>query len=200
MRKVPEKGDYGYIDAHKKAQLLKTFIFFLLPAVIFIIGYVTAKSRMNLFTVVAVVGCLPACKELVNVIMFWKRHSLPRELYEEMEQHMAGMEHAYELVLTTYDKNYPVHSLVIRGNEVAGYTTLKDTDLKPLEAHITKILKENRLSAVHVHIFPDLKTYLDRADALAKRDPEEIPFTPDERYPSLNREQLIRGLILALSL
>ena len=46
----------------------------------------------------------------------------------------------------------------------------------------------------------DLLAYLDRVDALAKKDPEDIPFTPDERYPSLNREQLIRGLILALSL
>lgn len=53
---------------------------------------------------------------------------------------------------------------------------------------------------MHVHVFADLKAYLDRVDALAKKDPEDIPFTPDERYPSLNREQLIRGLILALSL
>ena len=200
MRNVPQKGDHGYTDAHKKAQGFKTFVFFLLPAVIFIVGYVTTKTRLNLFTVVAVVGCLPACKEMVNVIMFCRRRSIPQDLYEEMEQHVSGMEHAYELVLTTYDKNYPIHSLVIRGNEVAGYTTLKNTDLKPVEAHITKVLKENGLSGVHVHVFADLKTYLDRVDALAKKEPEDIPFTPDERYPSLNREQLIRGLILALSL
>ena len=78
--------------------------------------------------------------------------------------------------------------------------TLKNTDLKPVEAHVTKILKENGISGVHVHVFADLKAYLDRVDALAKKEPEEIPFTPDERYPSLNREQLIRGVILALSL
>ena len=193
MQNIPQKGEHGYTDAHKKAQIIKTFIFFLLPAVIFTVG-------LNLFTVVAVVGCLPACKELVNVIVFCRRRSIPQDLYEELDRHTGGMEHAYELVLTTYEKNYPVHSLVIRGNEIAGYTTLKNTDLKPVEAHITKILKENGISGVHVHVFADLKAYLDRVDALAKKEPEEIPFTPDERYPSLNREQLIRGLILALSL
>ena len=200
MRNVPQKGDHGYTDAHKKAQIIKTFIFFLLPAVIFTVGYVTSGTRLNLFTVVAVVGCLPACKKLVNVIVFCRRRSIPQDLYEELERHTGAMEHAYELVLTTYEKNYPVHSLVIRGNEIAGYTTLKNTDLKPVEAHVTKILKENGISGVHVHVFADLKAYLDRVDALAKKEPEEIPFTPDERYPSLNREQLIRGLILALSL
>lgn len=200
MPNIPQKGEHGYTDAHKKAQLFKTFIFFLLPAVIFTVGYVMSRTRLNLFTVVAVVGCLPACKELVNVIMFCRRRSIPQDLYEELKRHTGGMEHAYELVLTTYEKNYPIHSLVIRGNEVAGYTTLKNADLKPVEAHVTKMLKENGISGVHVHVFADLKAYLDRVDTLAKKDPEDIPFTPDERYPSLNREQLIRGLILALSL
>ena len=41
MRNVPQKGDHGYTDAHKKAQIIKTFIFFLLPAVIFTVGSVS---------------------------------------------------------------------------------------------------------------------------------------------------------------
>lgn len=77
MQNIPQKGEHGYTDAHKKAQLFKTFIFFLLPAVIFIVGYATSKTRLNMFTVVAVVGCLPACKELVNVIMFCRRRFHP---------------------------------------------------------------------------------------------------------------------------
>lgn len=194
------KGEYGYTDAHKRTQLIKTLILFLLPAAIFTIGYCTSHTRMNLFTVVAVVGCLPACKETVNLIMFWNRHSLSRELHEQIAPHVQTLSHAWELVLTTYDKNYPISSLVIRGNEVAGYTPSKEPDLRALESHIIKVLKENGLSGVHVHIFTDLKTYLERTDALGRREPEAIPFTPDERYPSLNREQLIRELILALSL
>lgn len=197
---IPEKGEHGYTDAHKKAQLLKTCLFFLIPLAIFVIGYVTTATKRNYFTILAIVGCLPACKELVNVMMFLKRRSMPRELYQEIERHAGGLTRAYELVLTTYEQNYPIHSLVIRGNEMAGYTTLKHTDLKPLQEHIAKTLKENGISGVHVHIFPDLKAYLDRVDTLAAKEKEEIPFVPDERYPELGREELIRKLILALSL
>ncbi len=196
----PQKGEWGYTNAHKHSQLLKTFLFFLIPIAIFVLGYVTTGTRRNYFTILAIVGCLPACKEMVNVLMFWKRRSMPKELYEEIELHAGKLTRAYELVLTTYEKNYPVHSLVIRGNEIAGYTTMKSTDLKPLQEHVVKMLKENGISGAHVHIFPDLKVYLDRVDVLAEREPEEIPFTPDERYPNLNREQLIRQVVLSLSL
>ena len=186
----------------KKSQILKTFLFFLIPISIFVLGYVSSTgTKRNYFTILAIVGCLPACKEMVNVLMFLKRRFPCRKgLYEEIEAHGGKLTRAYELVLTTYEKNYPVHSLVISGNEIAGYTTMKNTDLKPLQEHIVKMLKENGISGIHVHIFPDLKTYLDRVDALAKRDPEEIPFTPDERFPGMNREQCIRELILSLSL
>ena len=61
-------------------------------------------------------------------------------------------------------------------------------------------MKHSNIIDMHAHIFPDLKVYLDRVDALAKRDPEEIPFTPDERFPGMNREQCIRQLVLSLSL
>lgn len=198
--RIPEKGEHGYTDAHKRAQLLKTFLFFLIPIAIFVIGYVTTDTKRNYFTILAIVGCLPACKELVNVIMFLKRRSMPQAMYQEIEVHAGSLVRAYELVFTTYEKNYPVHSLVVRGQEIAGYTTLKNTDLRPLQEHIAKTLKENGISGVHVHIFPDLKAYLDRVDALAGKEPEEIPFTPDERYPELGREELIRKLLLALSL
>jgi len=194
-----KKGSYGYTDAHKKAQLLKTLIYFMLPLALFLAGYITTKTKNNYFTIFALVGCLPACKELVNVLMFRNRRSMPRELYEEIEAHAKGMETAYELVLTTYEKNYPLHCVTVCGNEAVGYTTKRDLDHRKVEEHIASVLKKNGLS-VHVHIFTDLKQFLDRVDALAVKEKEDIPFLPDERYPGLTREQVIRELILALSL
>ena len=85
--------------------------------------------------------------------MFLKRRSMPKELYEEIESHAGKLTRAYELVLTTYEKNYPVHSLVICGNEVAGYTTMKNTDLRPVQDHIVKMLKENGISGIHAQHF-----------------------------------------------
>ena len=203
MKKIP-KGTFGYTDAHKKRQLLKTFLFFLLPLAIFLTGYITTKTKQNYFTVVAVVGCLPACKEMVNVLMFWKRSSMPEKLYREIASHtegVEGMETAYELVLTTYEESYSIAAAVIMGNEIMGYAdTTKESDWKAAEEHIRKILKQNGIPKAHVHIFQDLPQFLERIDTLAVQKRENLPFTPDERYPGLNREQVIKEVILALSI
>lgn len=55
------KGDYGYIRRERKKRLLVTLGLFVLPAIVFIVGLVLADgNKSNIFTVVAVVGCLPA--------------------------------------------------------------------------------------------------------------------------------------------
>ena len=62
------KGEPGYLDYKKKAEIIRTVIYFALVAAIFILGYSQAHTRLNLMTVVAVLGCLPASKALVGVI------------------------------------------------------------------------------------------------------------------------------------
>lgn len=200
MKSIP-KGAFGYTDAHKKQQLLKTFIFFLLPIAIFLVGLLTTKTKENYFTIVAVVGSLPACKELVNVFLFLKRHSISKALYEELRGHMGTMEAVYELVLTTYEASYPITALAISGNEIMGYTEETGAmDWKKAEAHIRSVLKNNGISQAHVHIFQEKKQFLERVDALASQKKEDLPFVPDERYPGFSREQVIREVILALSI
>lgn len=203
MTKIP-KGTHGYTDAHKKQQLIKTIIFFLLPCAIFLAGYLTTGTNRNYFTIVAVVGCLPACKELVNVFMFWKRTSMPDSLYQELASHTEGkegMETAYELVLTTYEQSYPILAVAIKGNEITGYTDAAKTyNWRAAEEHIHKVLGQNGITRTNVHIFTELAQFLERIDTLAAKGKEELPFRPDERYPGLSREQVIREIILALSI
>jgi hypothetical protein len=187
------KGTYGYTDAHKKRQILKTFVFFLLPISIFLAGYFTTGTKENYFTIVAVVGCLPACKELVNVFLFWKRHSISEKLYQEISSHTGEMAVAYELVLTTYEKSYPVTALVITKDEVVGFTdTVENIYWKKAEKHIQTVLKNNGFSHIHVHIFRDLKQFLERVDSLA--------LASEEGCMDLSREQSMREVILALSI
>ena len=200
MKEIP-KGAFGYTDFHKKRQVLKTFLFFLLPIAVFTVGYLTTRTKENYFTIVAVVGALPACKELVNVCLFWKRSSMPEALYKTIQEHAGNMETAYELVLTTYEKSYPITALAVKGNEIAGYAGAAETyGWKEAEKHIHKILGQNGISQTKVHIFTDLTQFLECIDTLAAGKKEEISFKPDERYPGLSREQVIREIILALSI
>ena len=52
-------------------------------------------------------------------------------------------------------------------------------------------------------ILRDLQPYLDRLESLQKNREaleKDIRFTPDERYPNLSRNELIKHTILAISL
>ena len=68
MKKVL-KGNPGYLDYKKKAEILRTVIYFALVAAVFFLGYSQAHTKKNLLTIVAILGCLPASKALVGVIL-----------------------------------------------------------------------------------------------------------------------------------
>lgn len=199
MKKIA-KGSYGYIANHKKRQAVKTLLFFSLPLALVAVGLLSTNERINLLAVIGMVGSLPACKEMVNLLLFLPRKSMDAALYKEIHPHVGELVHLYELVLTTYEKNYPVDSMVICGSSLVGYTSGKDLDIRTGENHIRKVLKDNGLRQ-NVKIFSDLKHYLERVDTLAARtEKEDIPYTPDERYPELTREELIMHLMLAISI
>ena len=62
-----------------------------------IAGYVTTKTKLNLLTVVAVLGCLPASRILVNLIMV-----MPHDSIDE----------ATELEISLSPKNLPLHTIL----------------------------------------------------------------------------------------
>ena len=70
MKKVT-KGKAGYLAEKKKRLGLQALAEFAVVALILIIGYVITKTRLNIFTVVAIVGCLPAARVLVEFIMLY---------------------------------------------------------------------------------------------------------------------------------
>lgn len=83
MKKV-EKGLPGYLDYKKKVEIIRTVIYFGIVAAIFFLGYFQTDTRLNLLTVVAVLGCLPASKALVGVIARMPYSSVDRKLAEDV--------------------------------------------------------------------------------------------------------------------
>ena len=64
--KKTKKGTYGYIRHERKRRLLITLASFAIPLIIYVTGYIQTKTRLNLFTFVAILGCIPAAQAMAR--------------------------------------------------------------------------------------------------------------------------------------
>ncbi len=202
VKKV-RKGNFGYISYEKKKRLLVTVGLFLIPLAIYVSGYLYHGTTKNLLTVVAIVGCLPACKSTVGVIMMMMQKPMKKELYEQAKKAHGNLTGGYELVMTAYEHTTPVNAIIVCGDQIVGYTPDGKADPAYLEKHISRIMAANGYTSVHVKIMKEFRQYLQRVSAICERQDhyrEGIVFTPDERYPELSRDELIYHTLLAISL
>ena len=198
MKKI-SKGKYGYTLSHRKSQILKMSLYIALALAIFLIGWITTKTTKNILSIVAICGALPISKEMVGVIMSFKRKPLDKQLYEQISERAGDLEQIYELLFTTQDKSYGVEAAVIEGKDVICYTVDPKCEINVLQKHLLKMLDANGYKQ-NVKIYTDLKKFLDRVADLERREKVDIPYTQNPTYPDLNRDQLVKHLLLALSI
>lgn len=197
MKRV-SKGKFGYTLSHRKWQIMKTCLYTVLALAIFLVGWITTKKTTNLLSIVALLGALPISKELVGVIMSYKRKPMDKQLFEQISAKAGSLEQIYELLFTTNERAYAVDAAIVEGRDVICYTTDKSYNITELQKHLLKMLDANGYKQ-NVKVYTDLKKFLDRAGDLERREKEEIPFTPHVTYSDLNRDELIKHLLLALS-
>ena len=199
MKKRLEKGTYGYLDRLKVQEWKKAAVMLAVPILVFLIGWAVMKTRLQVVTVIAIVGCLPGCNQVVHAILASKYHSMDRALYEEVEAVRGGRMVLYENVFTTYDKNFAVDSIIISGRGVLGYSSDEKTDAKAAETHLTAILRQNSYKQ-NVKVMKDKKAFLARVKELASKEPEEVPFREDERCPGMTRDEVVSYILQSISL
>lgn len=197
-----KKGQFQYISQEKKRRVIKTILFFMPTIILLIAGHLIYDTRENILTIFAILFCLPAAKQFVGLIIIWMYKSMNLDLYNRIHKKKGTLTMIYEAILTNYDKNTYVDAIAICGNQVVGYTSSEKADLKYAEEHTQKILRHNGF-CVHVKIFKDLNPFLERMHSLNEHADSlraDIPFKPDDKYPDLSREELIRHTILTISL
>lgn len=187
-----EKGRPGYLKARKFRYLAWALAEFGIVAALLILGYVQTGSKMNLLTVVAIVGCLPASKMLAEFITMAPHKGISREMCEEIEEKAPLLTKAYDLVITSTEKVMPVAVFVICGHTVCGYTQSDRTDEAKCGAHIKEMLKENHYDKMTVKIFRDYKAFLLRAEGM-----NNIAAVDK---PSGRMEAAVKKLILTISM
>ncbi len=188
-----QKGAPGYIKAQKRRFLVGTVVEFAVVIGLVVLGYVQTGSRLNLLTVVAVVGCLPAAKMLVELITLWPHQGIGADVYKEVEEKAPLLMKAYDLVVTGSGKAMQVDVFVISDHTVYGYTDSQKTDEAKLSSYLKEMLKNNRVEKVTVKIFHDYTAFLARAEGM--NNIMMVDQSSDRR-----RENMIRRLLLTVSI
>lgn len=134
---------------------------------LFWMGLKNPKSRVNLLSIVAVLGLLPASKSLVSAIMFLRSHSLKGEAADLVEEASGNLTTLYDCVFTSYKINFAVGHLAVRGGTVCGYSEKPDFDENAFYKHIGDLLKLDGHKDVTVKIFTDLGKYTERLRQMA---------------------------------
>lgn len=201
-KKTAQKGDFGYFAEEKKRRIIITALLFAVPLLIFFSAWIYHKTRMTVWTVVATVGCLPACKSMVSLIMILMRKPMDSGIYRQISAHAGSLVMSYEMYMTFYEKSAYIDAFAVCGNQVVGYSSDPKIDVEFMAQEAQKIIRKNGYK-VNVKILRDLRPYLERLDSMNEhRDSleEGIKFTPDDRYPGLSRNELIKHTILAICL
>lgn len=194
------KGDYGYIAAEKKKRILITAALFAAPLLIFFSAMIYFKTRLTVWTVIAVVGCLPACKSVVSLIMIFRAKPVAPQVYQEISKHAGELVMSYEMYMTFYEKKCNIDAIAVCGNTVVGFTSDPKADTDYMAAEAQKLVRKNGYK-VDVKILKELRPFLERLDSMnVHKDSleEGLRFTPDPRYPDYSRDEMVKHVILNL--
>ena len=187
-----QKGEAGYLQARKNKLLIIVLIYVVVIVGTLIFGYIQTKTRLNFFTMGAILVCLPGCRALVNLIMVLPNKSIKPEIKEEIDAKTEYLDVIYDLVVTSEKSAMPIQAIVISENTVCGYTSSFKVSKSYAGEHIKSILEQNGIEKVTVKVFRDYVSFLSRAEGLNSMAAIQ---QPDEE-----RIQAIRSLILDISL
>ena len=188
-----KKGDAGYINQRKRNVMIKTILEFGIVLALLFLGIWQTGDRLNLLTVIAILGCLPASKTLVELIMIVPHHSVTKEMADEIQLKGDHLTRVFDMVFTSEKKIMPVESIVISNHTVCGYTSNPKVDANVVSAHVKKYLSANNWGKVSVKIFDHYSNYLKRIgemNVIAVHDNKEIEES----------EAAIKRVILSISL
>lgn len=109
---------------------------------------------------------------------------------------------SYEMYMTFYEKSARIDAIAVCGNTVVGYSSDPKADTDYMAKEAQKIIRKNGYK-VDVKILKELRPFLERLDSMNEHKAsleEGIKFVPDERYPDLSRNELIKHTIHAICL
>lgn len=197
MRTKIPKGEKGYLEYQKKNTIFRTAILFALSLAIFFTGLISTGQKENLLTIVAVLGCLPASRSAVNMIMVLRFKGMKDADFFKIKPHVGACAALCDMVFTSYEKNYEIHHMAFKGNSLIGFTANPDCDAKKCEKHLHDLCAQNNLGDVEIKIFKELPKYINRLDQLQSLPDLEVE---ENGKAPVSKADLVCSLMRAISL
>ena len=168
-----KKGTYGYIDRQRRWEIIKTLVMFGISTALYVAGYVATKTNKNLLTLAAVLGCLPASKSAVNMIMFFRAKGCSSEMKAAIGERAVGLAERYDLYLTSYAKNFQISHLVMKGKTMVGIKEQDGFEETACYQHLKTLFGQNGFHDITVKIFHDRGKYLERLKSLQESEMDD---------------------------
>lgn len=166
------KGEKGYVRSQQIKRTLITAALFGICLLLYFTGIQQTGTNLNWFTIIAVLGCLPAAKAAVGMIMILMQKPMKQEAYEQVKDLGRNGIMLYEMCFTAYEKTTPVDCLYIKGGCIIGYCASPKAEPAFLEKHLKKVLSTANRNRT-VKIFTGLKPFTERVKALDKTEESE---------------------------
>ena len=180
------KGTENYLKIQSRYEIAITLIYICISLSLLVGGIVATGDKMNLLTMVAILGCLPACKSAVSMVMFLRYKGCSEQDRIQIKQADISLTQMYDLVFTTYDKNFVFSHGILCGNTVILYSAMAKLDEQACVKHLQNTLTLDGIkNTVTFKIFYDLDKYLQRAAELEKLE-EDTELTAAVRKTLLS--------------
>lgn len=160
------KGQFGYLKAQKNKYIWIVSLGLAAVFGIFFTARFALGTNQNIFSIVAALLCFPVARAAVNLVMLCRAKTCSRKAYDAISPHTDGLAGAYDLYLTTYDKNFALSHAAVCGKSVIAYTEDPACAQKAGEDHIRRSMQKSGFHGYGVKIFDHLGPYLDRMDML----------------------------------
>ena len=157
-----KKGDIEYILKRKKNTALRTILLFGVAFAVLGIGYFGTGSIQNYFTIIAMLGMLPAARSAVEMIVTLRVQQIDEHLYHEVEEITRNTEIKviYNLYFTSEKRNYPVEVLLVTNNCIVGYKSNPAYEIKDLRSHIETYLRKDGFEPSNIQIFHEKSKFI----------------------------------------
>lgn len=166
-----KKGHYGYLHSSQFFSCLRMIVFFIIAFIFFFLGKFVYTKYYTIFTVTAIVMCIPASMAAVTFIMFMRFKTGRREIYEDCEKIRGNVGQFYDAVITTTLKSYGVNVFACTNKNLIAYTEYKKVDVPLLEKHLKEMGEKNGFKGWSIKVFTDYPKFKARLSHMSEEFP-----------------------------